>query len=151
MPTDFPAPSVALASPYDPSLPLVVLLHGRGSHEQEIIGLAGHLPAGASYAAVRAPIAEGGGFAWFANRGIGRPVAESLAATMQWFRAWLDGVAPEGRPVALVGFSVAPRSRAGCCSATPPAGRASASCTAPSPSTPASTPAPAGSAARTSS
>lgn len=85
--------------------PLVVLLHGRGSDEREIATLAGHLPAGPAYAAVRAPIAEGGGFAWFANRGIGRPVAESLAETMAWFRNWLDGLAPAGRPVVLVGFS----------------------------------------------
>jgi phospholipase/carboxylesterase len=54
---------------------------------------------------VRAPIAEGGGYAWFANRGIGRPVAESLRATMDWFRQWLDQVATPGRPVVLVGFS----------------------------------------------
>jgi phospholipase/carboxylesterase len=89
----------------DLTAPLVVLLHGRGSHEQEIVELAGHLPAGASYAAVRAPIAEGGGFAWFANRGIGRPVPDSLSQTMGWFRTWLDEVAPAGRPVLLVGFS----------------------------------------------
>ncbi|UUZ61230.1 hypothetical protein [Nocardioides sp. B-3] len=63
-----------------------MLLHGRGSSETDIIGLAGHLPPGPSYAAVRAPIGEGGGYAWFANRGIGRPVAESLAETMAWFR-----------------------------------------------------------------
>ncbi|MEV0490612.1 luciferase domain-containing protein [Streptomyces atratus] len=85
--------------------PLVVLLHGRGSRETEIIGLADALPRGLSYAAVRAPIAEHGGFAWFANRGVGRPVAESLRATMDWFRLWLDGIAPPGRPVILVGFS----------------------------------------------
>jgi phospholipase/carboxylesterase len=54
---------------------------------------------------VRAPIAEGGGYAWFANRGIGRPVAASLADTMGWFRAWFDDAAPPGRPVVLVGFS----------------------------------------------
>lgn len=101
----FPAPAVAWHTPDDPRLPLVVLLHGRGSRETDIIGLAGHFPAGASYAAVRAPIAEGPGFAWFANRGIGRPVAESLAGTMAWFRTWLDGAAPSGRPVLLVGFS----------------------------------------------
>ncbi|GAB3436918.1 hypothetical protein GCM10027517_07750 [Phycicoccus ginsengisoli] len=104
-PTALPAPVVATHGAGDPSAPLVVLLHGRGSHEQEIIALASHLPAGVEYAAVRAPIAEGGGFAWFANRGIGRPVASSLAETMAWFRAWLDGVAPAGRPVVLVGFS----------------------------------------------
>ncbi|MFJ9390037.1 alpha/beta hydrolase [Nocardioides sp. NPDC101246] len=89
----------------DPDAPLVVLLHGRGSHEHEIIELAKHLPAGPAYVAVRAPIAEGGGYAWFANRGIGRPVAASLTETMSWFREWLDSVAPQGRPVVLVGFS----------------------------------------------
>ena len=82
-----------------------MLLHGRGSNERDIVGLASHLPTGPAYAAVRAPIAEGGGFAWFANRGIGRPVAESLRDTMDWFRGWLDDVAPAGRPVLLVGFS----------------------------------------------
>src|SRR5688500_5308742 len=96
---------VATAGSTDPAAPLVVLLHGRGSNERDIVGLADHLPAGPAYAAVRAPIAEGGGYAWFANRGIGRPVAESLRATMDWFRGWLDGVAPAGRPVVLVGFS----------------------------------------------
>ena len=84
--------------------PLVVLLHGRGSSEQDFVGLADHLPQGLEYAAVRAPIAEGGGYAWFANRGIGRPVAESLAETMAWFRGWLDEAVGE-RPVVLVGFS----------------------------------------------
>lgn len=101
----FPAPSVVSAGSTDPAAPLVVLLHGRGSHEREIISLAQHLPDGPAYAAVRAPIAEGGGFAWFANRGIGRPVAASLRETMDWFRTWLDGVAPQGRPVVLIGFS----------------------------------------------
>lgn len=103
--TAFEAPVVAFHGSTDPASPLVVLLHGRGSHEREIISLAPHLPEGAQYAAVRAPISEGGGFAWFANRGIGRPVAESLAETMQWFRTWLDDVAPAGRPVVLAGFS----------------------------------------------
>ena len=101
----FPTPVVATAGSADPAAPLVVLLHGRGSSEQDIIALADHLSPGPAYAAVRAPIAEGGGYAWFANRGIGRPVAESLRATMDWFRGWLDGVAPAGRPVVLVGFS----------------------------------------------
>jgi phospholipase/carboxylesterase len=101
----FAAPVVAWHGADDPATPLVVLLHGRGSSERDIIGLAGHLAPRASYAAVRAPIAEGGGYAWFANRGIGRPVAESLAETMAWFRTWLDEVAPAGRPVLLAGFS----------------------------------------------
>ena len=98
-------PPTVLWHAEDADRPLVVLLHGRGSDEHGIIGLADHLPAGPSYVAVRAPIAEGGGYAWFANRGIGRPVTDSLAETMAWFRTWLDDVAPAGRPVVLVGFS----------------------------------------------
>jgi phospholipase/carboxylesterase len=103
--TDFAPPVVAWRGEQDGERPLVVLLHGRGSDETDIVALADHLPADLDYAAVRAPIAEGGGYAWFANRGIGRPVAESLASTMAWFRTWLDQVAPSGRPVVLVGFS----------------------------------------------
>ncbi|MEV6349761.1 hypothetical protein [Actinoplanes sp. NPDC051851] len=101
----FPPPVIATSGPSGPDTPLVVLLHGRGSHEQEILTLGDQLPPLFSYAAVRAPITEGGGFAWFANRGIGRPVESSLRSTMDWFRTWLDEVAPTGRPVALVGFS----------------------------------------------
>lgn len=101
----FGEPTVVWHSPDASNRPLVVLLHGRGADEAGIIGLAGHLPAGPSYAAVRAPIPTGGGYAWFANRGIGRPVAESLSQTMAWFRGWLDRVAPTGRQVILVGFS----------------------------------------------
>ncbi|TDL33432.1 luciferase family protein [Arthrobacter nitrophenolicus] len=105
MNTAFDETSVVWHSPDTPDRPLVVLLHGRGADETSIIGLASHLPTGPSYAAVRAPIASGGGYAWFANRGIGRPVAESLTQTMAWFRKWIDRVAPAGRPVILAGFS----------------------------------------------
>lgn len=92
--------------------PLVVLLHGRGATEADLVGLADHLPSGESgpeYVALRAPIAEGGGYAWFANAGIGRPLPDSLAASTAWFRTWLDAEAPldveHPRPVILVGFS----------------------------------------------
>ena len=102
--TTFAEPVLTHRGASDPDAPLVVLLHGRGSDEEQIATLAGHLPPRLAYAAVRAPIAEGGGFAWFANRGIGRPVAESLAERMAWFRDWLDAEAWE-RPVVLVGFS----------------------------------------------
>lgn len=102
--TSFPVPTVAWHQPDDATVPLVVLLHGRGADERSILALADHLPDGPAYTAVRAPIAEGGGYAWFANRGIGRPLASSLRATMDWFRTWLDEEATD-RPVILVGFS----------------------------------------------
>ena len=103
--TVFAPPVVAWRGTQDGERPLVVLLHGRGSDEVDIVTLANHLPQHLDYAALRAPIAEGGGYAWFANRGIGRPVAESLAETMAWFRTWLDDITPASRPVVLVGFS----------------------------------------------
>jgi len=45
-PTTFPTPAVASAGGEDPAAPLVVLLHGRGSSETEILPLAAHLPTG---------------------------------------------------------------------------------------------------------
>jgi len=101
----FDEPTVVWHGPDHAERPLVVLLHGRGADETGIIGLASDLPPGLSYVAVRAPIPSGGGYAWFANRGIGRPVPESLDQTMAWFRRWLQQVAPAGRQVILVGFS----------------------------------------------
>lgn len=103
--TAFGPPVVAWKAPEaGAGAPLVVLLHGRGSDERDILTVADHLPNGLDYAAVRGPIPEGTGYAWFVNRGIGRPVAESLAATLAWFRGWLDAAAPDRR-VVLVGFS----------------------------------------------
>lgn len=100
-----PEPVVSTAGSTDPAAPLIVLLHGRGSNERDIIELSRHLPQAAAYAAVRAPIAEGAGFAWFANRGIGRPLTDSLRTNMDWFTGWLDTAAPAGRQIILVGFS----------------------------------------------
>ena len=52
----FAEPVVAWRGSTASDSPLVVLLHGRGSNETDIIGLADQLPEGAAYAAVRAPI-----------------------------------------------------------------------------------------------
>ena len=98
-------PVVVWSRPDVAETPLVVLFHGRGSNELEISSLANRLPDEFTYASVRAPLSEGDGYAWFANKGIGRPVAESLELTTAWFRSWLDKIAPTPRPVVLVGFS----------------------------------------------
>ena len=89
-------PSSPGAAQADPDARWSCCCTAAGRTRHDIIALADHLPDHPAYAAVRAPIAEGGGYAWFANRGIGRPVAESLAETMAWFRTWLDDVAPAG-------------------------------------------------------
>ena len=84
---------------------LLVALHGRGADETAFRGLDKLLPAATTVASVRAPIGEGGGWAWFANRGIGRPVAESIADTARQLFAWLDEVAGGFASVSLFGFS----------------------------------------------
>jgi phospholipase/carboxylesterase len=85
--------------------PLVVALHGRGADETSFGDLDGYLAAGTTVASVRAPILEGGGYAWFANRGVGRPVAESIAETARLLFAWLDEVQGQHTAVSLFGFS----------------------------------------------
>lgn len=94
----------------DPSTPLVVLLHGRGSSEDAMVRLAPNLPApnpryGPAYASVRGPIDEGDGFTWYRDRERAQPTAESLATTSDWFTGWLDTEGDPERPVLLVGFS----------------------------------------------
>ena len=78
--------------------PLVVLLHGWGETEADMMKWVPSLPAHLAYAGVRAPHLQGRRFGWFEP---GRPFAVAL----QWFETWLDVVAPAGRPVVLVGFS----------------------------------------------
>jgi phospholipase/carboxylesterase len=88
-----------------PGTPLVVALHGRGADEASMIALSAHLPSEVTVAAPRAPIAAGTGYAWFANRGIGRPVAESIRAVANALFAWLDDVAGQHTHVVVLGFS----------------------------------------------
>jgi phospholipase/carboxylesterase len=88
-----------------PGTPLVVALHGRGADESSMIELSPYLPAFVTVAAPRAPIAVDQGFAWFANRGIGRPIEESIKATGAALFHWLDAVAAPHTHVVVLGFS----------------------------------------------
>ena len=93
----FAAPVVAWHGADDPATPLVVLLHGRGSSERDIIGLAGHLAPGRRTppSAPRSPRAVG-------TRG--SPTAGSAARSPSpWPRRW-PGSAPgstRSRPPAV--------------------------------------------------
>ncbi len=85
--------------------PLLVLLHGYGSHEGDLFQLSPRLPLGPVVASVRAPIAESGGWAWFsfAERGIEDPRAADIDAAAGALLDWLDGL--EFTTVSLLGFS----------------------------------------------
>lgn len=84
---------------------LVVALHGRGADETSMVGIDSYLPSGVTVAAPRGPIALDVGFTWFENRGIGRPIAESIQATADGLFAWLDTVAVAHTGVVVLGFS----------------------------------------------
>ena len=92
------SPVVATAGSSEPAAHSVVLLHGRGSSEREIIALADQLPAAAAYAAVRARgFAEG----WRLCM-VCRPVASATRCGVAGrfhgvVRAWLD-LHAAGRP-----------------------------------------------------
>lgn len=86
--------------------PLVLLLHGYGSNEQDLPGLMAHLPEGLAWASVRAPLTIGpGSYAWVPIKVPGRPdpeiVHESTEALLEWFDAHVDA----DRVVVPVGFS----------------------------------------------
>ena len=85
--------------------PLLVLLHGYGSHEGDLFGLSPQLPLEPVVASVRAPIAEYGGHAWFSrtNNIAGNPTAENVDAAASAVIDWLDTL--EYTSVSLLGFS----------------------------------------------
>jgi phospholipase/carboxylesterase len=89
--------------------PLLVLLHGRGADENDLIELASELPREFAYASVRGPIElPEGGYRWFEDRGLGRPVPASLQSTVDMLRAWLDGSATaeyDRKRTFVLGFS----------------------------------------------
>jgi phospholipase/carboxylesterase len=73
--------------------PLLLLLHGFGSHEGDLFGLAPYLPLSPVLASVRAPLVEGPGFAWFPLSGevsleaLTEAVDAATAALLDWIRS----------------------------------------------------------------
>lgn len=94
--------------------PLVVLLHGRGSDERDLMGLAPYLPAEAVVVAPRAPFAAaawgyGPGWAWYRFLEGDRPEPETFETSQGALREFLEQL-PEHLPVSpgplvLGGFS----------------------------------------------
>jgi phospholipase/carboxylesterase len=88
--------------------PFVVVLHGRGADEHDLLPMIERLPAWFSYVSVRGFVdVEDGGFTWFENRGPARPIARGVRDSVLKMRNWLDEVAPpaERKPCYLLGFS----------------------------------------------
>ncbi|HET7414913.1 MAG TPA: phospholipase [Arthrobacter sp.] len=85
--------------------PLLVMLHGYGSHEHDLFGIVDSLPADFTVASLRAPAQAGPGFAWFPLR---NDISFSLDAVKDTTRAvaeWIDSVREQHSSVTLFGFS----------------------------------------------
>ncbi|MDO9394989.1 MAG: hypothetical protein Q7T71_00440 [Herbiconiux sp.] len=92
--------------------PLVVVMHGRGSHENDLAQLLPGLPADAVYAFLRAPLIGEpygiGGWTWFPPEAVPGPSQTAAARAVEAVLAWLDRVEHEfGAPpaIAAMGFS----------------------------------------------
>lgn len=84
--------------------PLLVLLHGYGSHEGDLFGLAPHLPLQPVIASLRAPLRAGPGYAWYDLEGATHESRlEGADAAARGILHWLDGV--PATSVGLLGFS----------------------------------------------
>ncbi|MGO1770477.1 MAG: alpha/beta hydrolase [Microbacterium sp.] len=91
----------------DAARPLVVLVHGYGSDENDLAGLAPLLPAEYAYASVRAPLAmpfPSPGYAWYPLEGDDARDPAVLTAATERLISWIDGLGRTG-PVGLAGFS----------------------------------------------
>ena len=86
-------------------LPLLLLLHGKGSHEGDLVSLSDHFPRGFAIASLRAPLADGPGFSWFRMTTPGSPDAETVDAAVDALFAWVDGLPFTPSQLGMLGFS----------------------------------------------
>lgn len=94
----------------DHDAPLLVLLHGLGSHEGDLFGLVPHLPAELNIASLRAPLVTPyGGRAWFEiePQPEGPPLhrREQIIEAGQAVVDWLDSLGTRYSRIGLLGFS----------------------------------------------
>ncbi|WP_263089354.1 alpha/beta hydrolase [Curtobacterium sp. RIT-PI-V] len=85
--------------------PLLVTMHGVGSNERDLLGLAPALPAAWTMASLRAPMPWGQGFSWYPLGTPGSPALEPVDAAVAEVLAWVDSVAADHQRIGLLGFS----------------------------------------------
>ena len=89
-----------------PTQPVLLFLHGFGSHEGDLAGLASFLPDRFDWVSLRAPIGiSANGFAWFPITTPGRPDPASVVQAADAVLRWLDENVDEATPVVPIGFS----------------------------------------------
>ncbi|OWP21279.1 esterase [Microbacterium sp. AISO3] len=88
--------------------PLLVLMHGYGSDENDLFALAPHLPAEYVVAAVRAPLAPPfptPGWSWYPIEGLNGRDPQATTAAARALTEWIDAERADAASVGLLGFS----------------------------------------------
>ncbi|MFC5928060.1 phospholipase [Cryobacterium melibiosiphilum] len=89
--------------------PLLIIMHGYGSHEGDLFSLAPHLPLEPVIAALRAPLPAPApvtdGWAWFPISQPGSPDPATVDTAVTAVLAWLDTLPQQPTSVGLLGFS----------------------------------------------
>lgn len=85
---------------------VVLLLHGYGSHERDLVPIVDELGLTAPWASLRAPLELGdGGAAWFAIGTPGDPPPAPVEAATAAIWEWVDAHVPETARILPLGFS----------------------------------------------
>jgi len=85
--------------------PLLVALHGVGSDEHDLLGLAPGLPPAWTMATLRAPMPWGQGYSWYPLGTPGSPALEPVDAAVSEVLDWIDSLAADHPRIGLLGFS----------------------------------------------
>jgi phospholipase/carboxylesterase len=100
--------------PSDNDTPIVVMIHGYGSHENDLLGLKDYFSPNVHYLSVRAPISLGfGGFAWYPINfdNLGKKESDTIKAAegrdllMRFIKEFKVNHKLYDNPVWLLGFS----------------------------------------------
>ena len=96
----FPAPVVLWSKPEEERAgkPLLVLLHGYGANEEDLLSLADLLPQEFVVASVRAPMVSGAGFTWFPLTASIDYSLDAVKDAASYVEDWL-GLGPAQPPV----------------------------------------------------
>lgn len=86
--------------------PIVVLLHGYGSNERDLIDIMPHLKINAPWVSLRGGLqTTHGGFAWFPLAAPGIPNVEDVVDGTEDIWHWIDKNLPADAPLIAIGFS----------------------------------------------
>ncbi|HUP27198.1 MAG TPA: PHB depolymerase family esterase [Chloroflexia bacterium] len=75
----------------DNRAPGLLLLHGRGADEYDLMGLEEGLDQRLTIISARAPFRLGGGFAWYDMMRVGEPHGETMQTSLQALREFIGG------------------------------------------------------------